>query len=277
MRRTVAASVIVILTACGRDSTPPPTVTAPSPTPQVSFSLRGAVYDTALRTVAQARVEVIDGPRVGAVTFTDERGDYSFGGLRFTQALTLQASKEDHVTLSKQVPVPRGVGDDFIPFTLSSTSASPDLLGDYVVTLTADAACTDLPSVARSRTYAASVTGSAQYPVGTLSGGNFTMPNGARHNTFYVYAFGSFVRFGFWVDWEGPAIVEQVDPNTFIGVVGRADAVWADFPLELPFSGEFMYCQGGAKAPPGTPWIFECAATPTRCNSSNHRLTLTRH
>src|SRR5512145_2758838 len=92
----------LILAGCGRDGITAPTPT-PTPTPQPQgFVLRGTVFDTASRPVDQARIEVMDGPQAGAVTTSNEQGQFSFSQ-RFTQGLTLRASKDGYVTDQQSV------------------------------------------------------------------------------------------------------------------------------------------------------------------------------
>src|SRR6478752_9708762 len=92
------------LVACGRSSAPsapsPVSPTAPQPTPPPSSGItfmRGTVSDTAFRSLAGARVEVLDGPQAGMSTTTDSDGGFSFNG-SFDVATRFRASKEGHVT-----------------------------------------------------------------------------------------------------------------------------------------------------------------------------------
>jgi hypothetical protein len=61
-----------------RAATPPPTST---PASTFEISLSGPVADNLGRPLADARVEVIDGPRRGVFAITDASGDYALPGV----------------------------------------------------------------------------------------------------------------------------------------------------------------------------------------------------
>ena len=273
MRPTFAAGAIVLLIACGQDMTTPITP-APPPIPENSFALSGWVYDTAYRPVDQAKVEALNGPQAGAVTMSDARGQFSFGAQRFTEGVTLQASKEGHMTSLQRITPD---GRNFISFTFSLAASTPavDLTGNYVIALAADTACAALPPNATSRTYTATISRGfyeTSY-VGRLSGATFVEPGRfGRYDSFYANVFGSFVRISFFSDDEINGIVEQLNPDTYLGITGEATAIAENFPFDASFAGGFEYCPG----PRASASVLACTVTPISCTSTNHRLTLVR-
>jgi hypothetical protein len=279
MRRTIAAGAVVLLTACGRDSvtTPAPTPTptpTPTPAPQ-GFVLRGMVWDTAYRPLDQARIEAMDGPQAGAVTTSNAQGQFSFSQ-SFTQGLTLRASKDGYVTAQQSV-MPLGYSSPFYAsFTLASPMPSLDLTGSYVVTVTADAACTTLPPNTVSRSYTATINRRSSRDtayIGRLGGAAFATGPYVPYDSFVANVFGSFVNFGFWnlENDEMNGVVEQLGPEAYLGIRGEAGATFEGDSIDVPFSGLIAYCPGARVSPS----VFVCApATP--CDSKNHRLTVRR-
>jgi hypothetical protein len=117
-----------------------------------------------LRCYRGSRVEVIDA-RVGTVATTDEHGHYYMPGT-FTGTITLMASKDGYVSQTRTwTPPPlRAPGPPVVEFKgsvsfyLELPGQSPaDIAGVYTLTLTADRACTSLPTEARTRTYTATM------------------------------------------------------------------------------------------------------------------------
>jgi hypothetical protein len=268
MWHIIIAGAILMLAACGENSDINPI------TPGGSFTVSGSVTDTAGRSIDQARIEVIDGPHAGVVTLS-ANGRFSFGVRRFTEGVTFQASKDGYHSAQEGVGPNRGFSDVNRSFQLASLTPSIDLTGSYLVTITADAACTSLPANATSRTYAATVTRSSvdwAY-IGQLSGATFApAPIASWHyDRFWANVSGTFVRFGF-SNPDDYGIVEQLAPDAFVEFSGTADATVeaGTSSVEVPLSGSFSYC--GAPRPN----FFECTIPRITCTSTNHRLTLTR-
>ena len=158
--------------------------------------------------------------------------------------------------------------------TLAASIPSPDLAGTYRLAFTADAVCTTFPPIAVTRTYSADIVRSplsdTRY-MGSLSG-MFATRLSSHYDRFFVAVSGTFARFSFWSADEFYGIVEQVGSDAYVGIAGDADLVGEGFPIDVPFSGSFTYCEA-AKAKTN---FFECATTPTTCGSTKHRLTITR-
>ena len=265
---------ILVLAGCGRDGITLPTPTpTPPPAPQ-GFVLRGLVFDTASRPLDQARIEAMDGPQAGAVAMSDAQGQFSFSQ-RFTQGLTLRASKDGYVTDQQSVTTSNSAF--FALFILASPTPSIDLAGSYVVTLTADAACTNLPPNTVSRSYTATISRSGSRDtsyVGRLAGATFATGSDSPYDYFLPRVFGTFVNFLFWSlgNDEVNGLVEQLGPDAYLGIAGEAGATFEGDSIDAPFSGLFAYCPGVRSSSS----VFACAATPIRCDSNNHRLTVRR-
>ena len=82
-RLILVAPIVLALTSCGDSKV---ATTAPSQMAAVAFSpptagspvgMKGTVADGAFRSLAGARVEVLDGPQAGMTTTTDSRGEFS--------------------------------------------------------------------------------------------------------------------------------------------------------------------------------------------------------
>jgi hypothetical protein len=102
-----AAAVVLVglLTSCDNLPTAPTRPTGPigpGGIPQLSpISFSGLVSDTAWRTVANARVEVVDGPGVGAFAVTDASGRFELLGIR-SGAIAVRASKDGYVPQTRR-------------------------------------------------------------------------------------------------------------------------------------------------------------------------------
>jgi hypothetical protein len=251
-----------------------PTPTAPQ---RIGFVVTGFVQDTAVRPLDQARLEIMDGPQAGLATMSDVQGRFSFDGQRFTQGFTLRASKEGHQTAEKSV-LPQG-NAAYASFALASPTPAIDLAGNYVVSVTADASCTALPPQTSSRSYTATISRLTETAYGVhLGGATFATGPDSPYDGFFAYVFGRFVTFFVWNlsnEVEGSRVnglIEQLDPEAYLGIGGEAGVTVEGDSIDVPFSGFFAYCPG-ARANSDR---FSCAATPIRCDSNSHRLRLTR-
>jgi len=108
MRAFATGLIVALLTsACGGH----PSAPAPVPTPQPSGSpgpvavknfVSGIVYDYIGRYVAQARIDVLDGPLMGSTAFTDAEGEFHFSGPS-SGTIRLKISKNEYTSLTKTV------------------------------------------------------------------------------------------------------------------------------------------------------------------------------
>lgn len=267
MRHVLALATIFFL-GCG-DGTSPVQPTAPT----LEFSLSGGVVDTAFRPLADARVEVVDGPRAGAFTTTDQSGQYEMPGV-FSDVTALSASKEGHLLTTQTVQRSAGSGKQYLWFTLETTAPSQDITGEYILTLTADTTCTTLPDVARTRTYDAAV---ALNPRSTtphvyqavLSGAKF-YPS-TLNDRFSIGVADSFARLLIDFDY-GIGIAEEVAPETYVSIWGSADVSLNGSSFSGPLDAWFEYCASHVAGP----GFYRCPVPPVTCQSPNHRVTLKR-
>jgi len=264
-----------------------PVSLAPSPiqqpAPQSSaVQVNGWVSDSAFRSLAGARVEVLDGPQAGTTATADNQGHFSLTGT-FDDATRFRASREGHVdatgTLSPACATCITTRR-YIYFYLAVLSPPVDIAGNYTLTFIADAACTDIPSELRTRTYAATITpgSNSHSPANTYFDVTFA---GARfladYGSFPIGVAGDFVAFE--LRGEGPYLVEEVAANTYIGFDGRASASVGSARVSgiaTPFQGFVDYC--ALSSPMGQ--YYDCrpglALARTECESNNHQLILTR-
>src|SRR6186997_2568047 len=105
MRMSRATVLLLLATApgCG-DSHPISPLTPSAGASQVQVqqpqNVAGYVGDTAFRSLAGARVEVLDGPQAGTSITTGDNGQFSYT-LPSAAAVTLRASKDGYIALTK--------------------------------------------------------------------------------------------------------------------------------------------------------------------------------
>jgi hypothetical protein len=139
--------------------------------------------------------------------------------------------------------------------------------------LSADASCTDLPAIARTRSYLATIARepsmwSSQFYKISLNG---TFYPSNLNNSLTVGVAGSFARVASF-DY-GIGIAEQVAPSTYVSIWGQSDVEITGTTISGVWSGGFEYCEG----PGAGPGFYRCSPRPTAyCEAANHRLTLTR-
>jgi hypothetical protein len=149
------------------------------------------------------------------------------------------------------------------------------------LTVEADPACTELPSEAQRRTYAATITAFPALPpipvntwfVANLAGAS--LDNYFR--VVHIHVFGDVVAF----DLSDNGIEEEVAPETYLFVGGygeaqpQAGATTVSAPLSFgPSGGVIDYCV--VKSDPGAGYpCSDQAIKRVQCRSRNNRLTLT--
>jgi hypothetical protein len=207
---------------------------------------------------------------------TDSAGQFSLTGL-FDSATKFSATLDGYLGATRtwtQCPL---CTRPWLSFTLSLPVPPVAIpLGEYEVTFTADSACADIPAEFHTRTYAATmalVPPSPSAPpdtrfVLTLGGGAFLN----EHNSIEVGVAGNFISM--WFGGDGPFVVEQVAPNTYLGFDGGVQAV-ATAPVRTiaaTFTGWVDYC--ALNGPMGN--YYDCpaarAVARSECQSSNHQL-----
>ena len=289
-----AAALLVVSTMLAGCSGSSPLPTAPSAaggqtsaaTQQGAIQLRGFMMDTAYRALAGVRVEVLDGPSAGMFATSNDNGELTLSGV-FDKATRFRATKEGHESrtqtwnCSVAECLAAGNAQPWLGFYLTRLESAVDLAGAYVLRFTADGECAaSLPEIARSRSYrvavaAMPVAGRSTVPgfdvqisgvplVGTLTG----FPIGVAGN--YL---------GFWLHGRhDPAIVEDLGANQYLAFSGNASLTLTGgntSTIEAEFDGWIEHVS--LAAPLGS-WYFPLppAVSTATCDSSHHRITLTR-
>ena len=234
------------------------------------------MQDSVSRPVADARVTIIDGSLAGLSTTTSEDGRFAFATFTTAAELTTLRVEKDGYTPSN----PRWRAPDDI--TVLLRSATPlDIEGQYTITFTAAAECTQLPSAAQSRTFTAAVS-----PVrpdrlnftSTLTGASFQ----SGYNTFSAVVASDAARFliyswdayNWWGDDE--PIIERLATGGYVAWMGTATtpAVNSTSSITAAFNGSVSYCAAPSE-PKTTNYPPTCSAI-LECKSDHHQLTLTR-
>lgn len=259
---SIAAVVMLLCLGCEDAHLPvQPTPSRPESTAQAAFSLSGEVYDIAGRPLGGSRVEVTSGPRAGAVTTTDEAGQFLMPGT-FTGAIAVTVSKSGYGSATK-------LFTEFVRHTFELEPLVPgvNIAGTYTLTFDADDVCTNLPDEVRTRTYTATIIpgGRSSLFAAGLSGGRF-----------FIGAYG--LRIGVVGDYAGiyVGIIEQLSDTTYFMIEGRAGGTFNPTGVTIPLNGAVEYCASQPTQVDQGTWA--CLAKPAiRCDSLNHHLTLLRH
>jgi hypothetical protein len=292
MYHPVLLVVLLVLAAAvvgcqGSDSSSPvsPSPVAPA-APQAAplptgthIQAAGSVSDTAFRPLAGARVEAIDGPGAGASGNADAMGRFSLTGA-FDDTTQFRATQEGHIAGTRTL-APRCATCGPVRalyFFLAVPLPPVSVAGDYTLTFAADSTCTDLPNEVRTRTYPATLTVASPPSIPanawitvTLSGVSFL----SHYDTFLIGIAGDYLAFNL-EESEGPYLVEELAPNTYVAIGGLASATVGPgaSTISTSFEGSIEYCQQSS------PMVsfYRCApaGARARCASNNHRLTLTR-
>jgi len=263
-----------------------PTVVAP---PLPSVTVRGIVYDTALRPLAGAMVEVLNGAQAGNVATTGADGGFGFSGA-FEDDTRFRATKDGHeagvATLGAYCE--RCNPHHWVYFSLAVPMPPANLAGEYTLTVHANDACTMLPAEARSRTYPARVVAHTTQPTsantifhGTASGASLV--SGLAWDGLWFYVAGDYVEM-FIGDLHGqPGFVEQMGANTYFGFGGLgATSLGASVSMvSMTFDGDVFYCElKPGVAPLDASQRFTCGADQAvsrlTCPSRSHRIELAR-
>ena len=246
--------------------------------------IRGTVSDTALRPIAGARVELLDGPQAGASTMTNLNGEFSLQGT-VDDATKFRATMAGHLGADVNVqPVcDRCNPKRWVHFYLNRLEPAAALAGDYTLTFTAGSACTKLPDGLRTRSYEVTVAPGSLGWIGSTAKDPtaFTVsPKGSRFpqglNNFSLHVAGNYVAL-LLGDHTDPGITEQVAEHTYWAFGG-----WATVTVESPVSTISTRFQGWIDScvNPGMGTRYDCTPSPTvtldRCDAVNHELTLTR-
>ena len=283
MTKMSRAFVLLVLAAgsgCGESRQLTSPVTPSSNAPSVPLqSLSGYVSDTAFRAVAGARVDVVDGPQSGMSFVSDAVGQFSYVGT-FTTPVTLRATKDGYIALTKTTQTSAPGGRPWVYFQLEVVAPPVNIAGNYTLTFIADSSCTSIPSELRTRNYPSTIA-----PVSNLlarpdtsltltAGGAFL----ETYDSFPIGVAGDYVVLSVY-NGEDFGLVERIGPGTYLGFYGESRTSIGTSPLStisLAFDGAFDYCV----LEPGAGWFGACtsnrAVAHQQCQSKNHRLILTR-
>ena len=274
--RLTAAWLTMTCLGCGDSKSPvqaTPVLPAPAPGPVLVV---GQVNDTALRPLADVRVEVVDGPSAGVFATTNTVGHYEVPGV--SEPFTVRATKDGYAPFTTTRSM--GYSPLSIYIVLALSTPSVNLAGDYTLTLTADTACSGLPDAARARTYTVSMTSMPNTPENyraVLGGATFLS---SETGQFLVDVAGTYAHFRFGDPWgegdgargDGSYIEEEVAPSTYLGIAGSAGlTVNGGTTISGSFSGTVQYCVN--------PTIvdYQCpVGQPVACWLTNHRMLLVR-
>jgi len=284
--------------ACNSPTTPsaiptttvvPAAATSPTSTPPVGITVAGKVFDTAMRELPGAVVEVVDGPSAGMMTTTDASGLYGLAG-SFDENTHFRATSAGHAEAIRPM-APRCATCNpkfWVYFFLPLPVPPADIAGDYTFTVIADGACTALPEHARRRTYSTTVSALTTQPTSAntlftaqVNGANLVSGLGFE-SVFFAVA-GDYLTL-YMGDLHGqPGLLEITAPNAYFSIGGFGEAtVGANGAsiISSSFEGEIADCELKPGLDPLVNGRYSC--TPERavrrvvCPSNRHQLILTR-
>jgi hypothetical protein len=280
--RVLLALAMAMAPGCGSSHPTSPLApsTAASPVQVQQQSLAGYVGDTAFRSVAGARVEVLDGPQAGMSITSDGNGLFSYAGT-FASAVTLRASKDGYIALTQTTQTSVSGGRPWIYFQLEMIAPPVDIAGDYTLTFIADSTCASIPSELRTRSYAATIA-PVSNPLTRLDT-SFTLTAGGspfleNYNNFPIGVAGDYAAVMVY-NGEDFGLVERIGSGTYLAFSGEGRTSLGASPLStisVAFDGAIDYCV--LKSDAG--WFDACTSSQAvahqECRSKNHRLVLTR-
>jgi len=257
----------------------------PGPTPNTgvpaAVNVSGTVYDSTLRALPGARVEVLDGAQAGLSAIAGPSGTFSLAGA-FDDATRFRASRDGYaIDTGTLLPGCRTCGATrYVDFFLSAETQPPDVRGDYTLTFVADPACTTLPVELQTRNYAARVTDSSWSGKESMLEGSVRSSDTADVDVdgyFTVGLLGDLVALQICCDWGW--LSERTSSLSHLIFDGRAEGSIAGGVSEIAmnFKGTVTYCV--RKSAQGTMYDAcrpAAAASLVTCTSTNHQLKLTR-
>jgi hypothetical protein len=264
---------------------PNPAAAVPAPiVPLNGEAISGVVYDSGLRPLQGARVELLDGPQAGASTTANAKGEFALRGT-VDDTTRFRASMEGHrtATVTIRPDCDRCNPRRWVFFYLELLEPPVALAGDYTLTFMADGTCPRLPDELRTRSYAATI-GPADlnwpgYPDHSESSFKLTakgsdFPDGL--NGFYLNVAANYINISLG-DHTDPGITERVAPNTYFafGGWGVVSSATPASTISTTFQGWIDYCVN-----PNMGQRYDCTPSPavtrTRCESARHQLILSR-
>ena len=280
MSKHRAPTVIVLialmqaLAGCSADGKPGTGATAPStltpPTINAGLAVAGFINDTAFRPLADARVEVIEGPQPGVSIVSNASGQFSLAGTLF------MATKAGYLPATEPIRFSAPGGRPWVIFNLQPESPAPiSIGGDYTLELIADPACIDLTAEIRTRSYAATLR--ARSPANTQFGVDVTGPP-VPFAGITIGVAGDYLAFGIYGN-HNPFFIEELAPNIYLTFAGEAPGITVGSSrvstIATSFEGSIETCRFASK--PNE--LYDCGGSlgvTARCQAKNHRLVLTR-
>ena len=274
-------ALIGLSLGCSQPSTSPASVAPGTPVvvaPATTQYLNGYVSDTAFRPMADVSVEVLNGPDRGKLLTSDATGRFSYTGF-LTSEVSMRATKDGYVTRTSSVVTGTSVDQAWVFFRLTPATPPVQAAGNFTLAISVDSACAGFPDEVRNRSWPVLLTkrntdtlpADTQFD-GRVGGGQFA-PNA---NFFWVGVAGDYLAVS--TEGEGPSIVEQVGPKSYIAYSGNAGAVipsGGPAMISAPFKGLIEYCE--LKSTLGQ--YYDCsdalAAVRVQCTSEGSRLSLT--
>jgi hypothetical protein len=260
----VVVAVVSTLAGCSpAEPTPQPPPPPPPPPPAArTYMVSGWVGDTGARMISGARVEVITGTKSGTVVLSGDDGQYSFDA-PLDANVRLRASKPGYDDDLNVVNGNASSDSQRIGFRLRSPNPPVDLTGHHRITFTADSTCSNLPPVARERSYLANVTSKVDLYGATFAGGDDTY----LWRVVYLSQFEDYAHF--WA--QDPPVWELLPNNDFVVIYGDATGTVGPHNSTLTFAGFFLYCprRGPGQSP-------RCEVEEIVCQSSRHQMSMTR-
>jgi carboxypeptidase family protein len=270
--------------ACGSRPAIPTAASSPSdPAANSPAHVTGVVRDLLQRPVAEAKISISEGLSAGAFALSDAGGRFALDAVASANGLIpLVVSKDGYLTATSRV---RASADTIV--YLRDVSL-PNLEGRFTITFTADAACTQLPSALRVRSYPVVITQSTSTSALMRDESTFVMQLGRAdfydgHASTSVTAAHDAVRFNIFswdaFNWwlEDDPIFERLTPVSYVSISGSGIGQLANDQrtIRAPWAGTFEYC--AESNPPAMPnYAPTCAAARVECTSMNHELTLTQ-
>lgn len=268
----IVAGASLMMTACGSGDRG--SVVAPSaPSAALpTLAVTGYVDDTTFRPVSGATVEVIDGAQAGLSTRTDDTGKFSFNAAIVSMS-RLRATKDGYQPAIQALQVPANAVSRVGPMTFFLATDQPSG-NSATLTVEADPACAALPSAARSRTYAATVTANSfSTPPNTTF---FVNLDGASLDGYFRSVFVHAVDGVIMFDLSDNGIEEEIAPEAylFVGGVGSTLAPPVATTISAPLTTGFIdYCV--VNSDPGAAYpCTDAALVRVQCRSPNNRMTL---
>jgi hypothetical protein len=286
--RQIVFAVLQGLTvaACGGNAATAPTAAIISanpasmmPVPSPSPTMRGTVSDTAFRSVAGARIEILNGPSAGLTTVSDASGSWGFAGL-FDDSTQFRATKEGYEPAIKPLgPFCAACNPNrWVNFELKAQATPANIAGVYTVTITVDRACANFPEQVRTRTYAATLPSLMDASTGSSAANAYfsISPTEATFvpgwSQFLGGVSGNYVAFWF------ESLVEELAPGAYLMIGMSAGGVVEPehrATITSQGDGRITYCTVDPKSGTFDDCLRGKTVTSAQCDSKQHALVLT--